>query len=81
MATMSEFQLVSQALNARSQGDVQTARLILLELRRRNPANPQYERLLSELGNSVFAQPSPPPSFPTPVPGQPHLRQFKIFLA
>ena len=65
---MSEFQLVSQALNARSQGDVQTARLILLELRRRNPANPQYERLLSELGNSAFAQPSPPPSFPTPVP-------------
>ena len=68
MATMSEFQLVSQALNARSQGDVQTARLILPELRRRNPSNPQYERLLSK-SNSAFAQPSPPPSFPTPVPG------------
>ena len=31
--------------------------LILSELRRRNPSNPQYERLLSEIGNPAFAQP------------------------
>ena len=51
MANMSEFQLVSQALNARSLGDIQTARTILLELRRRNPTNP-HGRLLSELRQS-----------------------------
>ena len=41
------FNWYLQALTARNQGDIQTTRSILLELRRRNPSNPQYGRLLS----------------------------------
>ena len=50
-------------------GDIQTARSILFELRRRNPTNPQYDRLLSELGNPAFAQPTTPPALPSATNG------------
>ena len=69
MSAMSELNLLSNALEARRKGDVRTARVLLQELKRRDPANAQYDRMLRELGNPAFTQPPVAPAMPSTTPG------------
>jgi len=53
-ANMNDFNLLSYALDARRRGDIPNAQAALQQLVKRDPSNPQYQRLLREL--PVFAR-------------------------
>ena len=57
-ANMNDFNLLSYALDARRRGDIANAQSALQQLIKRDPTNPQYQRLLREL--PAFAQSSSP---------------------